>query len=347
MDVHHNARTTPHGRRLMIRRLALGWTVAAVAAACGVTVRTGRKWRDRHAAQGDAGLADRASRPRRSPSRLGDAAEIEALRRRRLSGPQIARRLGRPVSTVGLVLRRRGLGRPAALEPKPPTLRYERRRPGEPIHLDIKKLARIDGIGHRLSGDRRGRKRGVGRDFLHVCIDDASRPAFSRILPDERKASAVAFLQQALAWHARLGVKVERVMTDNRRPWAVDPIRRAGAAPGPRRGSAYRSHAFREACQKAALKHKRTRPSTPQTNGLETASPFLPPGDRPRPMAERLIQTSLREWAHHQAFTSPAERARAMRPWRHACNHHRPHSTRKGQPPTSRPAKDNLLENDS
>ena len=313
MDIHQNARTTPSGRRLMVRRLAEGWTIRAVAVAFGVDARTVRKWRDRFAAEGGIGLVDRSSRPRRSPSQLPDAAvaEIVALRHQRLSGPEIARRLGRPVSTVGLVLRRRGLGRLADLDPRPPAVRYERERPGELIHIDIKKLGRIDGIGHRITGDRTIKSRGAGWDFLHVCVDDASRLAFTRILPDERKESAISFLDQALAWFEGLGVTVERVMTDN--------------------GSAYRSHQFAAAIADAGLKHKRTRPYTPRTNGK----------------AERFIQTCLREWAYAEAFHSSTERIAAMPAWLCSYNSRRPHSALKGQPPISRLAKDNLLGNDS
>jgi transposase InsO family protein len=313
MDVHQNARTTPRGRSLMIRRLAEGWPIAAVAAAFGVDARTVRKWRDRHATAGDAGLADRSSRPHHSPSRLAGTveAEIEALRRERLSGPAIARQLGRPVATIGVVLRRRGLGRLKALDPKPAVIRYQRDQPGELIHIDIKKLGRIDGIGHRISGDRRGQKRGTGWEFLHVCIDDASRLAYTEILPDERKESAVAFLERALAWYATLGVTVERVMTDN--------------------GSAYRSHLFRRAIGDAGLKHKRTRPYRPQTNGK----------------AERFIQTSLREWAYLQAFESSTARSQAMRPWLHAYNTERPHAALAGKSPLTRLNRDNLHSNDS
>jgi transposase InsO family protein len=313
MDVHQNARTTPRGRSLMIRRLAEGWPIAAVAAAFGVDARTVRKWRDRHATAGDAGLADRSSRPHHSPTRLAGTveAEIEALRRERLSGPAIARQLGRPVATIGVVLRRRGLGRLEALEPKPAVIRYQRDQPGELIHIDIKKLGRIDGIGHRISGDRRGQKRGTGWEFLHVCIDDASRLAYTEILPDERKESAVAFLERALAWYATLGVTVERVMTDN--------------------GSAYRSHLFRRAIGDAGLKHKRTRPYRPQTNGK----------------AERFIQTSLREWAYLQAFESSTARSQAMRPWLHAYNTERPHAALAGKSPLTRLNRDNLHSNDS
>jgi transposase InsO family protein len=313
MDVHQNARTTPRGRSLMIRRLAEGWPIAAVAAAFGVDARTVRKWRDRHATAGDAGLADRSSRPHHSPTRLAGTveAEIEALRRQRLSGPAIARQLGRPVATIGVVLRRRGLGRLEALEPKPAVIRYQRDQPGELIHIDIKKLGRIDGIGHRISGDRRGQKRGTGWEFLHVCIDDASRLAYTEILPDERKESAVAFLERALAWYATLGVTVERVMTDN--------------------GSAYRSHLFRRAIGDAGLKHKRTRPYRPQTNGK----------------AERFIQTSLREWAYLQAFESSTARSQAMRPWLHAYNTERPHAALAGKSPLTRLNRDNLHSNDN
>ncbi len=313
MDVHQNAKNTPRGRRSMIQRLAEGWTILAVAAAFDVDPKTVRKWRARFLAEGEAGLADRSSRPHRSPTRLGEAAqgEILALRRQRLSGPAIARRLGRPVATVGLVLRRRGLGRLSTLDPKPELVRYQREQPGELIHIDIKKLGRIDGVGHRITGDRTRRARGIGWDFLHVCVDDASRLAYTEILPDERKESAVAFLERALAWFAGLGVTVERVMTDN--------------------GSAYRSHAFRQAIHDAGLKHKRTRPYTPRTNGK----------------AEQFIQTSLREWAYLQAFANSAERSAAMQPWLHRYNQHRPHSALGGKPPSTRLTKDNLLGNDT
>jgi transposase InsO family protein len=315
MDVHQNARTTRHSRMLMVERLATGWSVSSVAAAFGVDPRTVRKWRDRFAAEGEAGLCDRSSRPYRSPRRLCTEAlaEIEVLRRQRLSGPVIARRLGRPVSTIGLVLRRLGLAKLSALDPRPPVVRYERDRPGELIHIDIKKLGRIDGIGHRITGDRRGQsnKRGTGWEHLHVAIDDHSRLAYTELLPDEKKESALGFLARALAWYERHGVGVEAVMTDN--------------------GSAYRSHAFRDALATKAITHKRTRPYTPRTNGK----------------AERFIQTSLREWAYATPFESSAQRARAMPAWLCDYNSKRPHSALKGKPPISRLSKDNLLVNDS
>ena len=287
----------------------------AVAAAMGIDPRTVRKWRDRFAAEGEAGLRDRSSRPHRSPTRLDREAEaeIERLRRERLSGPSIARQARRPLSTVGVVLRRLGLGRLETLDPKPPVIRYERERPGELIHIDTKKLGRIDGIGHRITGRRVGmtKNRGIGWDHLHVAVDDASRLAYTEILPDDRTESATAFLGRALAFFGRHGVGVERVMTDN--------------------GNAYRSHAFAAAIRTAGLHHIRTKPYTPRTNGK----------------AERFIQSSLREWAYAKPFESSEERNQAMLPWIGAYNHSRPHSALGGQPPISRLAKDNLLGSDT
>jgi transposase InsO family protein len=311
MDAHENARTTPHSRMLIVERLVAGWPVAAVAAALGTSPRTVRKWRDRFAAEGELGLRDRSSRPHRSPTRLSAAAEaeIETLRRQRLSGPAIARQLGRPVSSVGAVLRRLGLGRLAALDPPRQIIRYERERPGELIHIDTKKLGRIERVGHRITGDRTGqsRSRGIGWEYLHVAIDDASRLAYTALLPDEGKESAVRFLADALAWFEAHGVAAERVMTDN--------------------GSAFRSKLFAAALQSRGLTHKRTRPYTPRTNGK----------------AERFIQTSLREWAYAAPFHSSAERARAMPAWLCHYNSLRPHSALSGKPPISRLARDNLL----
>jgi transposase InsO family protein len=314
MDIHENARTTPHSRMLMIERLEAGWTVAAVASAHGVDGRTVRKWRDRFRDRGAVGLADRSSRPHCSPSRLDRAAEaeIEALRRMRLSGPAIARRLARPVSTVGKVLRRRGLGRLRALDPRAPIIRYEREKPGELIHMDTKKLGRIDGIGHRITGDRTGQrsKRGTGWEALHVAIDDASRLAYTEILPDEKKTSATAFLERALGFFQSHGMTVERVMTDN--------------------GSAYKSHLFRDALAARGIRHKRTRPYTPRTNGK----------------AERFIQTSLREWIYAAPFATSASRTAAMPAWLCDYNTRRPHAALAGKPPISKLA-DNLRDNDS
>ena len=319
MDIHKNARTTRHSRMLMIERLRSGWTVATVAAALGVSTKTVRNWRDRHAAEGLAGLVDRSSRPHHSPTRLDEclADEIEALRRQRLTGPAIARRLHRPISSVGVILRRRGLGRLAALTPRPPVIRYQREHPGELIHIDIKKLGRIDGIGHRITGDRTGQSnrravgRGLGWEYVHVAIDDASRLAYAEIMANERKESAVAFTQRAIDWFARHGVQTQRVMTDN--------------------GSAYKSFAFRDALAERGVQHKRTRPYTPRTNGK----------------AERFIQTSIREWAYAKPFYSSAEREAEMHPWLHDYNTARPHSALGGKPPLTRLKENNLLGRDS
>ena len=305
MDVHKNARLTPQGRLLMVRRIEeQGWKVAEAASAAGLSVRRTYHWLGRYRAGGERMLCDRSSAPARyrAPVPAERVAEIERLRRCRMTGPQIGRQLGMPRSTVGLVLRRLGLGRLKALDAAPPAIRYQRERPGELIHIDTKKLGRIDGIGHRITGYHVGvnRNRGIGYDVLHVCIDDASRLAYTEILPDEKKASAIAFLDRALGWFARHGVAVERVMTDN--------------------GSAYRSHDFRAACAHAKLRHIRTRPYTPRTNGK----------------AERFIQTSLREWAYARAYHSSAERTCAMQPWITDYNHCRPHSALGGQPPATR-----------
>ena len=312
MNTHKNARMTARGRALLVWRMeGENWSVAEAATAAGISIRTAYKWLARYRAGGEAMLADRSSAPVRCRHRLpaDRVAEIERLRRQRLTGPQIACQLAMPRSTVGAVLRRLGLGRLSALEPKPPVVRYERAAPGELIHIDTKKLGRIDGIGHRITGNRRGQKKGIGWDLVHVCIDDASRLAYTEVLADEKKGSACAFLSRALAFFAGHGVAVERVMTDN--------------------GSAYRSHDFRDLCAASGLRHIRTRPYTPRTNGK----------------AERFIQTSLREWAYARAYQSSAERTDAMTPWIDAYNTKRPHSALANQTPWIR--LNNLLGNDT
>jgi transposase InsO family protein len=238
-------------------------------------------------------------------------AQIERLRRRRMTGPAIARALGMARSTVGAILRRLGLGKLKALEPKPAVVRYERARPGEMIHLDIKKLGKIKGVGHRFAprGPGMHANKGHGWDFLHVCIDDASRLAYTEILPSEGQADTTAFLERAMAWLGRHGVTVERVMTDN--------------------GSAYRSKLFAKTLQAAGARHIRTRPYTPRTNGK----------------AERFIQTSLREWAYARPYSSSAERAQAVGPWTDAYNLTRPHAGIGGLSPWTRV--NNLLGNDT
>jgi transposase InsO family protein len=311
MNVHKNARLTPAGRALMAERIEQGWPAKAAAEAAGVSTVTAHKWRRRHRLGGERRHHDRSSAPGRCPRRTPElrVAEIARLRRQRMSGPKIAQALGMAVSTVGAVLRRLGLGKLSSLEPKVPVIRYERAAPGEMIHLDIKKLGRFDIEGHRVTGDRRkGRSRKAGWDFLHVCVDDASRLAYTEILPSERKEDTTAFLERALAWLKRHGVSVERVMTDN--------------------GSAYRSGLFRKAVADAGARHVRTRPYTPRTNGK----------------AERFIQTSLREWAYARSYASSAERTQAIRPWTDAYNLLRPHAGIRGLTPWQRV--NNLLGND-
>ena len=302
MNVHKNARLTVHSRKdLVCRVLVEGQTPRAVAAAFGVTVKTVRKWVDRFEQEGDGGLADRGSRPHRlyRPTPVATVERIEALRRQRWTGQQIAAELKVSPATVSRVLRRLGLNRIAALQPTEPVRRYQREHPGELIHIDIKKLARFERVGHRITGDRTGQSRGAGWEYVHVCIDDASRVAFSRIFPDEKKESATAFLKAAVAYYASLGVTVTRVMTDN--------------------GSCYRSGPFRDACRDLGLRHIRTRPYTPKTNGK----------------AERFIQTALREWAYAQAYPTSQRRAEELPVWMHRYNWHRPHGSLNAMPPIS------------
>jgi transposase InsO family protein len=313
MNIHKNARLTPIGRERLVRAVLSGQTPEAAARAAGVCPRTAHKWTARFKAEGRAGLMDRSSRPkqlyRATPAAV--VGQVEALRRQRFTGRQIAADLGVSPATVSRILRRLGLNRMRDLEPAEPVRRYEHAHPGEMIHIDIKKLGRFDKIGHRITGDRTGqsKSRGVGWEFVHVCVDDASRVAFSQILPDERGPSAVIFLKAAVAYYASLGVTVARVMTDN--------------------GSCYKSFAFRDACRALGLKHIRTKPYTPKTNGK----------------AERFIQTALREWAYAQAYPTSDHRAGELPFWLHRYNWHRPHGGIKSQTPISRLglSEDNLL----
>ena len=318
MNMHKNARLTPQGRLLLVQRITdQGWTVGSAAGAAGLSERQAYRWLARYRGGGSAALTDRSSAPQHRPHQVPAArvAEIERRRRQRLSGPAIARQLAMPVSTVGGILRRLGLGKLSALEPKPPVVRYQRERPGELIHIDTKKLGRIAAVGHRITGDRRDTRRGAGWEAVHVCIDDASRLAYSEVLPDERKATAVPFLERAVAWFARHGVTVERVMTDN--------------------GSAYRSHHWRHACGELALRHLRTRgaPGRPPRAALGASRAYTP---RTNGKAERFIQTSLREWAYARPFATSHERTAALAPWLDHYNTARPHAALAQQPPATR-----------
>ncbi|CDX21153.1 Integrase catalytic region [Mesorhizobium plurifarium] len=313
MNVHKNARLTPRGRERIVRQVGSGQTPQAVAEAAGVCPRTVRKWVERYQREGLAGLQDRSSRSHRlrRPTPETVVAEIERLRRQRWTGKQIAAETGVSPATVSRVLHRLGLNKLSALEPEP-VRRYEREHPGELIHLDIKKLGRIGSVGHRITGRYPGvvnRHLGIGWEFVHVCIDDASSVAFVQVMPDQRKESAVAFLEAAVAYYAGLGIRVQRVMTDN--------------------GSCYRSRTFRAACKRLGLRQIFTKPYTPQTNGK----------------AERFIQTSLREWAYARAYNTSEERTAELPRWLHRYNWHRPHGSIGSKPPISRLglARDNLL----
>ena len=314
MNVHKNAPLTPKGREGMVRSVIEGGlSKAAVAGQFNTTPKTVAKWVERFRAEGVDGLRDRSSRPLSLPSQTAPAtcAMVEALRRQRHTGKQIAAEVGVSTATVSRILRRLGLNRIRDLEPAEPVRRYEREKPGEMIHLDIKKLGRFDKIGHRITGDRTGQSngRGVGWEFVHVGIDDHSRVAFSQILPDEKAESAVSFLKAAVAYYKSLGVTVTRVMTDN--------------------GSCYKAFDFRDACRDLGIRHIRTKPYTPKTNGK----------------AERFIQTALREWAYAQAYPTSDRRAEELPHWIYKYNWHRPHSALKSLPPISRLGltEDNLL----
>jgi transposase InsO family protein len=314
MNSHKHARLTPKGRALLVSRvLDEGWTVADASSAAGVSKRTSYKWLARFKAEGEIGLLDRSSRPRRSPRGLSaqEQGELEALRRQRWPLWRIAMQANRGVATVSRYMKRLGLSRLKSLEPPVPVVRYERAAAGELLHLDTKKLMHIDGIGHRITGDRRTTRRGIGWQMVHLAIDDHSRVSFAQVLPDEKAVSCVQFLRQAVAYYASLGVRIERVMTDN--------------------GTGYKN-TFKAACDELGIRHIKTRPYTPKTNGK----------------AERFVQTSLREWAYARPYVSSAQREAALLPFLHRYNWHRPHSALNHQPPMSRiPAVSNLLERNS
>jgi transposase InsO family protein len=303
MNAHKNARTTPFGRAVMVRRvLDDGWSVTAVASAFDVSTRTVRKWLARFRSEGVAGLQNRSSAPHLVANKLAAPwlTTVARLRREyRMTGAEIALRLCLPRSTVASHLRRQGLGRLAALEPSEPARRYNRARAGELVHLDVKKLACFRRIGHRITGDRRHGSEGAGWEFVHVAVDDASRLAYVEVLPDEKRQLVTGFLVRALRWFKRQGVRVERVMSDN--------------------GSGYVSRLFRKACRMLRLRHLRTRPYTPKTNGK----------------AERFIQTLLREWAYALPYRSSETRAADLPRWLRHYNHERPHASLARQLPTA------------
>jgi transposase InsO family protein len=315
MKLHRNAALSWSGRRLLAERVVVqGWTLAAAAEAAGVSVRCARKWVGRYCSEGEQGLFDRSSAPKRVANRTpaDRVAVIVSLRQLRMTAAEIAETLAMPLSTVSAVLRRSGLGRLGRLGLEQP-VRYEYSRPGQLVHIDVKKLGRIEGgagkrVGGRRPGSHRprrrdaaGRDRGtVGWEFVHVAVDDHSRLAYAEVLPDEKATTAIGFLHRAVAFFARYGIHVERVLTDN--------------------GSAYRAALHALACRQLGIRHLRTRPRRPQTNGK----------------AERFIRTLLAGWAYGALYRSSRERTAALDGWLWHYNHRRKHTALGHQPPVAR-----------
>lgn len=301
MRVHKNARTTPQSRALIVVRIEQGQTAGEVAKALGISRRSVQKWLARERDEGADGLEDRSPRPLSSPTRLSKS-KVEraaALRLQRLTVEEIAERVRVPRSTLAAHLADLGMGRLPPAQPPPPVVRYQRERPGELIHIDTKKLGRFSRLGHRVIPHGQGRSQGAGWDYLHVCVDDATRLAYVEIRSDELKHTSVRFLIHALRFYKQHGITVERVMTDN--------------------GTAYRSKLWAKACRWLRVAHKRTRPYTPRTNGK----------------AERFIQTLLRRWAYHRAYPNSGIRNAALPAWLHRYNHIRPHASLGRKPPIS------------
>ena len=316
MRLHGNAALSWSGRRRLAERVVVeGWTLKTAAEAAGVSVRCARKWVGRYRLEGERGLLDRSSRPKRVANQTPEERIrlIVAMRRLRFTGPEIAELLGMAVSTVSGILTRRGLGRLGRLGLEPP-LRYERSRPGELIHVDVKRLGRIEGgAGKRAFGSERRsrynptridlegkRRRYVGYEYVHVCVDDYSRLAYAEVLPDEKTRTAIGFLERAVSFYRRRGIRVERLLTDN--------------------GSAYVSAVHALACRRLGIRHSRTRPYRPQTNGK----------------AERFIRTMLAGWAYGAIYRSSKERTAALDGWLWYYNHRRRHAALGHQPPVSR-----------
>ena len=312
MKLHANARTCPKSRQLLVERVDAGWSVMKAAEAAGISDRSARRWLRRWREEGPEGLFDRSSAPHRIPHKTppGRVREIVRLRRLRLTAAQIAVALRMALSTVSAVLKRVGLGKRSRLAPPEPPNRYERRRAGELVHVDVKKLGRILRPGHRVTGRRSqtkttytadGRRIGdAGWEFVHVAIDDHSRLAYAEVLTDEKAITATGFLERAIEFFASYGIRVERVMTDN--------------------GAPYVSHLHAQICRQLRIRHLRTQPYRPRTNGK----------------AERFIQTLLREWAYGQLFQTSSHRTNALEPWLIHYNFTRPHGAISHKPPGSR-----------
>jgi len=304
MNAHSRAKTNPRSRELIVQRVqAEGWSRREAAEALGLSLRTVAKWLRRHREEGLLGLRDRTSRPRSSPRRTSESLRrrVLELRQRRFVGREISETIGLPRATVSRILRKAGVARLRSLQPPEPPNRYELPNPGDLLHIDIKKLARIvGGPGHRIHGDRTRIKRGVGYEHVYVCIDDHSRLSYVEPLRAEDKQTATGFLERAIAWYRASGIQPRRLLTDN--------------------GRVFTSGTFNEVLDRASIRHGFTRPYRPRTNGK----------------AERFIQTMLREWAYRRSYSSSAKRRRALPRWLHYYNFHRQHSSLGGKPPVSR-----------
>ncbi len=311
MDYHHHARLTIVRREELAKRVVEGGlSLREAEAEFKLSRQSAAKWVRRYREQGVSGLRDRSSRPHRSPRGTSKERimEIERLRRQRWTGVRIAQQLRLSPATVSRVLRRLKLNRIRDIEPKLAPNRYEHAAPGDMLHFDIKRLVRIQRPSHRVTGDRRDGVKGIGAEFLHIAIDDYSRIAFTAMYPDQKEASATHFLATATAWFERLGISTRRILTDN--------------------GPCYKANRFARVCRQLGLKHRRTRPYTPRTNGK----------------AERFIKTVLNEWAYAQTFQNSAERTASLPIWTHQYNWHRPHASLNQLPPITRaPLDDNNL----
>ncbi len=303
MDYHHHARLTIHRREELAQAVLQGRLgLKEAAAEFKLSRQSAAKWVARFRREGRAGLRDRSARPHHSPRQSSPAkvSHVESLRRQRWTGVRIAQTTGLSRSTVSRILTRARLNKIRMLDPKVPIVRYEHPAPGDLLHIDIKKLARIHKPGHRLTGNPRDETRHAGWEFLYVAVDDHSRIAFTAMLPDEKAASSSAFLRQALVYFATLGIRIRRVLTDN--------------------GPCFCSHAFLAVCRQFHIQPKRTRFYTPRTNGK----------------AERFIQTAIREWAYARLYQNSVERLHHLAPWTHQYNWHRPHTSLNLKPPISR-----------
>ena len=304
MNAHSRAKTTPRSRELLVERVqAEGWSRRKAATAFGLSVRTAAKWLRRFREEGAGGLQDRSSRPRSSPWRTPENLRnrVLELRQKRLTGREISETVGLPKATVSRILRQNGVARLRSLQPPEPPRRYEHERPGDLLHIDIKKLGCIvGGPGHRIHGDRTRRSKGAGWEHVYVCVDDHSRLSYVEPLKAEDMETAAGFLDRAVAWFRSSGIQPRRLLTDN--------------------GGVFKSRSFKETCKRFSVRHGFTRPYRPRTNGK----------------AERFIQTMLREWAYRRSYSSSAKRRRALPRWLHYYNHHRQHSSLGGKPPMSR-----------